>query len=119
MADLRKFPQKEKRHVKQRLVWIAPPKPVLSPPTLLRERRIDRDGINTTCAIARTMSSGDTIGMVFGILNADGRIELGCTGTLYDNPLIASGLAGDLRALMDGWRVHPASYIADDDAEIL
>lgn len=118
MTNITKIPRKEKRQASQRLLWIAPTEPVLHTPTIMvKERRLDRDGANAAIELARMIQSGKSVGLIFGVLNADGKIELGCSGTLYDNPLIASGLAADLRALIDGWRAHPANFIPADDSD--
>ncbi|MES9830522.1 MAG: hypothetical protein ABW201_19890 [Candidatus Thiodiazotropha sp.] len=106
------FPKMERRKKPQRLIWIAPDTHCIAPDSIkMAERRIDRDAIVVLKEIERSVLKRKTVGIVFGLMKANGRVEFGMTGMCYDSPLIASGITSKIQALTDSWVHHPMSYL--------
>lgn len=104
--------EREKRKDPQRLIWIAPQTACLNPHSIkIVERRRDSDALLVLAELKRLVVKGDSTGMMFAICNSRGRIEMGMTGTLVDNPILASGVASRLTALVEGWPNHPSIYL--------
>ena len=74
-------------------------------------RNLSQDALD----IADQLASGRAVGMIFGVIRQDGRIEIGFSGALYDSPLLATGLSSELKALTDAWRRHPGIYIPEEE----
>lgn len=82
---------------------------------LLHEKRVDVDAKWIVDMIKNCVQEGQLAGTVIGTIRKDGTMQMAFTGTAFDAPLIAKGMANELAALADGYRRHPGMYIPDDD----
>ena len=79
------------------------------------ERRHDKDGVFVMTELRRRLALGEVTGTIFAVITDNGKIEMGCSGVLYDNPLLSSGLTSKLHAMADGHGWHPAAFIPEED----
>jgi hypothetical protein len=80
----------------------------------LVERRLDRAGAESAIHLSKKLMRGDASGMLFALLRDDGSIELGFSGSLYDNPTIAAGVASQVLNVATHWQFDPGDYISDE-----
>ncbi len=90
---------------KQRILWVVE-ESFLSK-TDIEDRRTD---VDTKAALGNLLASTknrEIGGIVFATIRRDGKIDYGAAGLAYDCPVLASGLAARLQAMLDGWMDHP------------
>jgi hypothetical protein len=115
MSRIYRFPDKERRKDEQRLLWLSPTeRGVQSGHGGLVERRIDRAGAEGAIHLSQKLMRGEASGLMFAVVRSDGRIELGFSGSLYDNPAIAAGVASQALSLATHWQFDPGDYLPED-----
>lgn len=71
------------------------------------ERRLDAHTRQVLTSLLAMVNAGDALGLVFGVLNNKGGLELGMSGELYHNPVLCKWIAHRLDELARDLPNHP------------
>lgn len=86
------------------LYWVNEPVPGHC---LVPERRIDADTRRALTNLLKLVYSGEAVGLVFGLLNKNGTVDMGITGRLFHDPVLSKWLAHRLDDLARDLPDHP------------
>ena len=103
--------KKDRRKPNQRVIWVAEPN--FANKRDVRDRRIDQDVQTVALQILNQIRKRQVGGIIFSTISRNGTIEYGCVGVPYDSPVLASGMAARLQAMLDAWETHPGDYLPD------
>lgn len=71
------------------------------------ERRLDADSRRVLTNLLKLVYSRDAVGLVFGVLNQNGTLDIGMSGKLYDDPVLVKWVAHRLDELARDLPNHP------------
>lgn len=102
----------DRRFVREpRIIWASSEEPLYVP---ISDRRIDPDSRRAAFDLVRQVEHRQAGGFVAAVLNRDGTVDLVVAGDAYDFPLIASGAAVRLSALVNSWFTSPDAVLRED-----
>ncbi len=106
--------KQDRRRYKQKINWISEEKPYTEGPAgLLSEQRLDVDTQRVLAQLLRMVRNREINGLVFGAIRKDGGVDVGFSGSAYDNAVMAAGAASRLKAVLDSWPDHPGDYLPE------
>lgn len=114
MRKIRPLRGREERRQKreQKLIWVTEPYGLTGLADVLqRERRAETDTLRALHLLAIEVQRCRVDGLVAAVMRRDGRIDLVASGLAYDNPIIASGSASRLVAMLDSWAGDPGDLL--------
>lgn len=91
----------------QKILWEREPIAGCQP-TDLYDRRVDPATLRALTNMLHSVKTHQGQGLVFGILNDDGTVDLGFTGKLFDSPVLADWISRRLCELVRQLPDHPA-----------
>lgn len=94
-----------------RSIWVAPPFRVLDHNLARASAGLSKDTKAILAELHMQALRGNVAGLVFGVVMADGKMELGFSDVMHANPLVAQGIAAQLLGLVQGWPDHMSAYL--------